>query len=79
MPLTYKSRNEIVQGDRILYHGEAGTVEFIASTEDPETAWYIEKFGRGCMIRVTGFGSVFLSDPENDEDLEFVGRTDANV
>jgi hypothetical protein len=29
------------------------------------------------MISATSFGGVFLSDPENDEDLELVGRANS--
>jgi len=72
MPLTYLSGEEIRGGDRVLYHGEAGTVEFIAKAEDPETAWRVENFGGGCMIIASGFGRVFVSEP--DEDLELVAR-----
>ena len=74
MPLAYMSGEEIKQGDRIVYAGEPGTVEFIARAEDPATAWYIEEYGRGCMIRVQPFGSLFLNEPENEEDLELVAR-----
>jgi hypothetical protein len=72
MPLTYFSGEEIRSGDHILYHGEPGHVEFVAAHEDPETVWYVEQFGGGCMILAPSFGSVFIS--EADEDLEFVAR-----
>jgi hypothetical protein len=42
--------------------------------EDPDTAWYVEEFGGGCMILTPGFGRVFVSDPQNDEGLKFVSR-----
>jgi hypothetical protein len=45
MSLTYASGEEIQSGDRILYHGEAGQVEFVAEPGDPETGWYVEQFG----------------------------------
>lgn len=72
MSLTYASGEEIQSGDRILYHGEAGEVEFVAKPGDPETGWYVEQFGGGCMILAPGFGRVFVS--KTDEDLEFVSR-----
>jgi hypothetical protein len=72
MPLTYLSGEEIRRGDRVLYHGEPGVIEFIAEVGDPETAWYVENFGGGCMIIASGFGRVFVSEP--DEDLELVAR-----
>jgi len=63
-----------MKGDRILYHGEPGEVEFIAAAGDPETDWYVKEFGGGCMITASGFGSVFLSSTAEAEDLEFVSR-----
>jgi hypothetical protein len=71
MPLTYSS-GEVRSGDRVLYHGEPGQVEFVAKRGDPETSWYVEQFGGGCMILAPSFGRVFLSEAE--EDLEFVAR-----
>lgn len=74
MALSYRSGETGMKGDRILYHGEHGEVEFIADAADPETDWYVEQFGGGCMITATGFGSVFLSSTADREDLEFVSR-----
>ncbi len=72
MSLTYTSGEEIRTGDRILYHGEPAQVEFVARGGDPETNWYVDRFGGGCMILAPSFGRVFVS--EADEDLEFVAR-----
>jgi hypothetical protein len=72
MSLTYSSGEEIQSGDRILYHGEQGQVEFVAKVGDPETDWYVEQFCGGCMVLAPSFGRVFIS--EADEDLEFVAR-----
>ena len=72
MSLTYPTGEEIRSGDRVLYHGESGQVDFVAERGNPETAWYVEQFGGGCMILVPTFGCVFVS--KADEDLEFVGR-----
>lgn len=72
MSLAYSSGEEIQSGDRILYHGEPGQVEFVAKRGNSETDWYVERFGGGCMILAPSFGRVFIS--EADEDLEFVGR-----
>jgi hypothetical protein len=60
MPLTYVSGEPVMKGDRIRYHGEPGEVEFIAEGNDPDTAWYVENFGEGCMITAAGFGSVYV-------------------
>ena len=78
-PLRYMAGGEIRTGDAILFHGESGVVDFIAKAEDLETAWYVGQYGRGCMIRATGFGLVFLSDPEKAEDLELVARADSSA
>lgn len=70
MPLKYLSGVEIQANDRILYNGEAGRVEFVASP-DEETAWYFGQYGAGCMLAVPSFGLVYA---QPDEDLEFVSR-----
>jgi hypothetical protein len=72
MPLTYSTGEEIRSGDRVVYHGESGQVEFVATCGNPETAWYVDQFGGGCMILAPSFGRVFVS--KADEDLEFVTR-----
>ena len=41
--------------------------------------WYLEEFpGGGFMINTSKFGRIFTggSDPEENEDLEFVSRSD---
>jgi hypothetical protein len=72
MTPTYASGEEMNAGDAILYHGQPGTVEFIATREEPASHWYIEQFGVGCMIVAEGFGRVFVT--KADEDLVFVER-----
>ena len=75
--LSYRSGEDIQQGDRIHYHGEPGTVEFVVSekTGDPGLDWFIEKWpGGGCMINARNFGNVFLTGTEEDEDLDLVAR-----
>jgi len=70
MALRYFLGTDVQAGDHILYHGEAGTVEFVAAP-DGETAWYIEQCGDGCMLAVPSFGLVYV---QPDEDLVFVRR-----
>ena len=74
MPLMHGSGEEIRSGDRVVYHGEAGKIEFVAIPGDSENTWYIEQFGGGCMILVPSFGRVFENKPEEAEDLEFISR-----
>jgi hypothetical protein len=70
----YLSGIEVRPGDHIIYHGEEGRVEFVAVMEDLETRWYVRQYGIGCMLAVPSFGSVYITQPCNDEDLEFVAR-----
>ena len=72
MLLTYSSGEQFQSGDRVLYHGGPGRIEFVARIEDPSTRWSIKQYGGGCMILAPSFGHVFIT--ETDEDLEFVGR-----
>jgi hypothetical protein len=77
VPLKYQSGDEIRKGDRVLFHGEPGEVEFVADpfVKDPEVDWYAQQYGLGAMIKEPKhFGSVFISDTENDEDLVLVSR-----
>jgi hypothetical protein len=76
VPFTYPSGEIVQRGDQIRYAGEEGVVEFVADPDvvDPATAWYVEKFGGGCMIVTQKFGSIFLDATVDQEDLEFVAR-----
>lgn len=77
--LNYLSGETVNPGDRITYHGEEGCVEFVVTgqTEDPELKYYAKEFpGGGFMIEAAGFGRVFLTADDIDEDLEFVSRGD---
>ena len=78
MPFTYISGEEIKKGDRIMFHGEPGEIEFVADPLvcDPETDWYVKEFGGGVMIiEPKRFGYAFLSHTDDYEDLEFVSRS----
>ena len=77
MPFRYQSGAEVKKGDRVLYHGEPGEIEFVADPliDDPETEWYVKEFGGGVMVIAPKvFGRVFISRIEQDEDLDFVSR-----
>lgn len=75
----YQSGDEILAGDQILYASEQGVIEFVADPENPDHTWYIEQFGGGCMLRVAPFGSLFLSDPHEEEDLECASRGESKA
>jgi hypothetical protein len=77
MSLSYQSGEEIKQGDRVLFHGNAAEVEFVASADDPQYAWYVQEYGGGVMVfDPTVSGRTFIpTDQLRDyEDLEFVSR-----
>jgi hypothetical protein len=79
MPFTYQTGEEVMTQDRITYQGEAGSVEFVIvkPTGDLAMDWYLEEFpGGGFMIDVPQFGSLFLT--ETDEDLQFVSRMESS-
>jgi hypothetical protein len=79
LPFTYQTGEQIKKGDRVLFHGEPGEIEFVAEPPgDAETLWYVGEYGGGVMVKETKFfGRAFLSDNENDEDLVFVSRGEA--
>ena len=78
MPFTYTSGEEIKKGDRVMFHGEPGEIEFVADPliSDPQTDWYVQKHGGGVMIgEPKCFGNAFLSETATYEDLVFVSRS----
>ena len=75
MPYFYQSGEEILAGDRVLYFGESGEIEFVADRGGDRGNWYVEEFGGGVMVvEPKAFGHVFLADPQTDEHLELVSR-----
>lgn len=73
----YQSGEPVKSGDKITYHGESGEVEFVVAGKvgNPDIDGYVEKFpGGGVMVVTEGFGSVFLTEPDADEDLHLVAR-----
>jgi hypothetical protein len=83
MILKYQSGEEIRKGDRVLFHGEPGEIELVASelTGDAETDWHIREHGGGVLIREPKvFGRAFIPANQLDEteDLQFVSRAATN-
>jgi hypothetical protein len=72
--LKYQSGEEIFKGDRVLFHLEPATVEFVATDPtDPD----VQEFGAGVMIRPPRDPNpTYISADHLDdyEDLEFVAR-----
>jgi hypothetical protein len=78
MPLTYRSGEEIKKGDRVLFHGEPGEIEFVVENVvgDPAVDWYVKELGPGVMVREPKhFGGAYIKDTTNHEDLVFVSRS----
>jgi hypothetical protein len=79
MPFTYQSGEEVKKGDRVLFHGEPGEIEFVADglIADPAMDYYVEEHGGGVMvIEPKCFGRAFLTDTHTDEDLVLVSRAE---
>jgi hypothetical protein len=77
MPLTYKSGEEIRQGDRVSYGGHAAVIELVVegSTGVPEEDWLFENHGAGIMVAEPKvFGRVYLHAPHDEEDFLLVDR-----
>ncbi|MGC4086123.1 MAG: hypothetical protein QM736_29380 [Vicinamibacterales bacterium] len=77
MDLTYQSGESIQKGDRVMYGGNAGTIELVVDglNGDPETDWLFASHGAGVMlVEPIVFGRVYLSTPHDKEDLVFVAR-----
>ncbi len=77
--LRYRSGDEIMKDDQVLFHGKAAKVEFVAiATDDPDpaVAWHVRESGGGVMVLDPMVsGRTFVPrDLLDDEDLEFVGR-----
>jgi hypothetical protein len=79
LPFTYQSGEEIKKGDRVLFHGEPGEIEFVADAliGDPAMDGYVEEHGGGVMvIEPKCFGRAFLTETQTAEDLVFVSRAE---
>ena len=76
--MRYKSGQEIRKGDKVLFHGEPGEIEFVVEklVGDPTLDWHMKQHGPGVMVlEPRSSGRVYMSRPENAEDLEFVSRS----
>jgi hypothetical protein len=78
--LRYRSGEEIIKGDRVLFHRNPAEVEKVSSdpdSNDPETRWYMQEFGGGVLILdplVSGRTFIRADSIDEYEDLEFLGR-----
>ena len=75
--MKYLSGEDIQDGDKVLFHGEPGEIEFVidAGVDHPQVDWYMKEVGPGVMVHEPKvFGSAYVRDTECDEDLIFVSR-----
>ena len=79
MALRYQTGEEIQRGDRVTYGGNAGVIELVVEglTGEPEEDWLFETNGAGIMVAEPKvFGRVYIPDPDEHEDLLFIGRAE---
>jgi hypothetical protein len=79
MSFVYQTGERIHKGDHVEFHREPGSIELVADPNmpDPETEWYVKEYGGGVMVKELNpkvFGRVFLTEPDDAEDLVFVSR-----
>jgi hypothetical protein len=77
MALTYKSGEEIHQGDRVTYDANAGVIELVVEglVGHPQRDWLSENLGAGVMVvEPKVFGRVYLHAPHDEDALRFVAR-----
>jgi hypothetical protein len=76
--LKYRSGEEILKGDRVLFHGNPAEIELVAvDPNDPEHVWYVREFGGGVLVndpKVSGRTFISRDQLAEYEDLEFVSR-----
>ncbi|MGA8035963.1 MAG: hypothetical protein WA823_02460 [Candidatus Acidiferrales bacterium] len=79
--LKYLTGEEILEGDRVRFHGEPGRIELVVSerTGDPERDWFVEEYGGGVMVLERVGGRTFISADQipDSGDLKLVSRSDA--
>jgi len=81
MVLKYLSGEEVKKGDHVLFHGEPGRIEFVAShLGDPETDWFMREYGGGVMVleRETSRTFIPADQLDDEEDLKFVSRANSS-
>ncbi len=82
MILRYRSGEEMMKGDRVLFHGNPAEVELVSRDEgsqNPEERWHMQEFGGGVLILdplVSGRTFIPADHIKEYEDLEFLGRSD---
>jgi|HubBroStandDraft_6_1064221.scaffolds.fasta_scaffold1712137_1 hypothetical protein len=75
--MKYKSGEEILEGDKVLFHGGSGEIDFVVDriTGHPAMDWYVNEFGPSAMVpEPMFFGRALLNQTEDSEDLQIVSR-----
>ena len=81
--LRYRSGEEVKNGDRVLFHGNAAEIEFVAcdpNDPDPNVVWHMKESDGGVMILdplVSGRTFIPSESLDEYEDLELVSRGSA--
>ena len=74
MSLYYLSGQEIKKGDRVILHGAPGEVELVADPDINPDDWFVTEFGGGIRILHSEMGSVFIDNPQENDELDLVSR-----
>ena len=75
--MKYRSGEDVRKGDKVLFHGEAGEIEFVAEgpVGDPAIDWNVKHNGPGVMLlEPKFFGRVYVRDSETSTELVFISR-----
>jgi hypothetical protein len=78
--MKYRSGEVIMKGDRVRFHGNPATIEFVADDPidpDPAIAWDVRDSGGGIMVldpSVSGRTFIARKALAEYEDLEFISR-----
>jgi hypothetical protein len=75
--MKYRSGEDVRQGDKVLFHGEEGEIEYVAEgpVGDPAIDWNVKHNGPGVMIlEPKFFGRVYIPASETSEELIFISR-----
>ena len=75
--MKYRSGEDVRKGDKVLFHGEEGEVEFVAEgpVGNPAIDWNVKHNGPGVMIlEPKFFGRVYICESETSKELVFVSR-----
>ena len=75
--MRYRSGQEIKKGNLVLFPGNSAEVEFVASADDRQYAWYVQEYGGDVMVFdpiVSGRTFVPAEQLPGYEGLEFVSR-----